>query len=159
MKNIALFTFMFLCIYGCAKQFPCSDTNVQMIFTAFKPADLDTIVLRKFKPADNYLHLIDSINIFYDSSVFIRSNDTTVVFLNGAMQGIKAHYDWQIVIPAINRTVFISDIVSEQSSGTCGGVQACGCINKIYSLKIDNVLMDLSNLNQNFGPYHVYIHK
>ncbi len=162
MKNIILLLLIVLGIYSCTKEVPCTDSNVQMIFTAFNSSDLDTIVLRKFKAADQYHHLIDTVNIIYDSTVYLRSNDTTFVFLNSPIQGMKVNFDWQIAIPAINKTVFISDINSEQNTtkcGTLGEPVGCGCINKIYSLKMDNVFIDLSNLDQYQAPYHVYIHK
>jgi hypothetical protein len=162
MKKASLFLFILLSIYGCNKDVPCGDANVQMIFTSFPLSDLDTIVLRKYKLADNYQHLVDTINIFYDSSLYRQSNDTTFVSLADPMKGIKVHYDWQISIPAINRTVFISDITSEQGTIKCSNVLeplGCFCTNKIYSLKKNSVLTNLSNQNPQMESYHIYIEK
>ena len=162
MKNVSLLLFLLINIYGCNKDVPCGDANVQMIFTSFALSDLDTIVLRKYKAADNYQHLVDTINIFYDSSLYRVSNDTTIVSLADPLKGIKVRYDWQISIPAINRTVFISDIISEQGTIKCSNVLeplGCFCTNKIYSLKKNNVFINLSNQNPQVESIHIYIEK
>jgi hypothetical protein len=162
MKNIALVTFIFLCIYGCSRNSPCSDPYVHMVFTKFTPFDLDTIVLRKYKPGDNYEHLLDTLEITFDSGKYVTSNDTTVIFLDALNKGIMARYDWQIAIPALSRIVAISGIVTEQNSIKCSTVGeplGCFCQNKIYSLKMDNTFIDLSAINQNQDYYKIYIHK
>jgi hypothetical protein len=162
LKNIIVFIIISITTWGCTKDVPCSDRDIRIIFTGFTLPEIDTFVLRKFKPGDNYQHLIDTVNIFYDSTVYSTSNDTTIINLNYPMQGIMARNDWQIYIPGAGKTVSLSGFVTEQKSGPCGAITPtarCGCINKIYSLKEDNIFIDFSNLNQNSDAYQIYIDK
>jgi hypothetical protein len=78
------------------------------------------------------------------------------------MQAIMARNDWQIYIPGAGKTVSLSAFVTEQRSEPCAAIAPavnCSCINKIYSLKEDNIFIDFSNLNQNLDPYQIYIDK
>src|SRR6476620_4333221 len=162
MKNIITLAIISLNLLGCTKKVPCVDSDIKMAFIGFTESDLDTIVLRKFQPDDNYQHLIDTINIFYDSSLYFRSNDTMFVSVYDPIRGIKAYSDWQIFIPGTTKTVLISAIVTEQMTTKCstlGETLNCDCLNKIYSLKRDNIFMDLSNLNPYINPYRVYINR
>ena len=162
MKPVVILTLIYLSALGCTKTVSCGDLNIQMAFIGFTPSDSDTIVLRKFQTGDNYQYLIDTLNIFFDSSLYHRFSDTTFVSLNEPGQGIKAYNDWQIFIPSTNRTLRISAIVTEQATTKCstlGETLNCNCINKIYSLKNDNIFVDLSSLNQYLNPYVVYVNK
>ena len=161
-KIIILFSLILLNLSGCLKKVQCVDSTIQMAFVGFTQSDLDTIVLRKFQPNDNYQHLVDTLNIFYDSTYYSRYLDTTFVFVNDPAQMIRAYNDWQIFIPATNKTVLISTIVTEQATTKCstlGENLNCDCVNKIYSLKEDNIFIDLSNVNPYLSGYRVYINK
>jgi hypothetical protein len=108
--------------------------------------------------------LIDTFIIRHgDSSPYQTSNDTTTVFVSDASNsgelGIKAGYDWQIFIPSINRTVFVSEIRSEKktgklSSGIFSMDKVPPCTNSIFSAKMDNQIINLSDS----AGYHLFIH-
>lgn len=146
---------------SCTKEYDCTDQQIQPAFIAFSPSDLDTFVLRKFKPADNFQNLIDTFIVTYGfNGSYLTSNDTTTVFVTDGKNGIKAGYDWQIFIPAKNRTVLVSDIVSEKKTGKRGyGIfsmdPAPGCTNEIFSAKKDNVLINFSN--SGIPKYYLFI--
>jgi hypothetical protein len=60
-------------------------------FIGFSRSDLDTLILRRYKPNDNYLSLIDTLIIANQAwnnglgvGVYSISNDTTVVFVDSA---------------------------------------------------------------------------
>ena len=146
---------------SCTKEYDCTDLQIQPAFIAFSPTDLDTFVLRKYKPADNYQNLIDTfiVNYGYNAN-FQVSNDTTKVFITDGKNGIKAGFDWQIFIPARNKTVFISEIMSEKKTGKRGyGIfsldPAPGCTNEIFSVKMDNQVISFSN--SGFTGYYLFI--
>ena len=93
---LAVFAFV-----SCTKEYDCTDLQIQPAFIAFAPSDIDTFVLRKFKPVDNFQHLIDTFIVTYGYNANYQvSNDTTTVFVTDGVNGIKAGCDWQIFIPA-----------------------------------------------------------
>lgn len=144
-----LYFFIFI---GCSKEYDCADSQIQPAFIGFSLSDIDTLVLSRFKVNDNFQNLIDTFPVRYGySGQYETSNDTTIVFVTDSKNGIKVDYDWIIFIPAINKTVFISEIVSEDKIGNCGsGIFSmdkfgCNCTNNIYSAKKDNQVVSFSN--------------
>lgn len=136
---------------SCTKEYDCTDLQIQPAFINFSPSDIDTFVLRKFKPSDNYQNLIDTFIVEYGYyGHYQTSNDTTTVFVTDGKNGIKAGFDWQIFIPAKNKTVLVSDIISEKKTGKrVYGIfsldPAPGCTNDIFSVKMDNQIINFSN--------------
>lgn len=151
-KNSILFLLGAFLFAGCTREYDCADSTIQTAFIGFSSADIDTLVLRKFKANDNYQHIIDSFLITYGySGHYQTSGDTTTVFVADGKNGIKQDYDWQIFIPAMNKTVFVSEIVGENRTGKCGSGLfsmdkfGCTCTNNIFSAKKDNQLINFSN--------------
>ncbi|HMK26003.1 MAG TPA: hypothetical protein VK483_08245 [Chitinophagaceae bacterium] len=156
--GIAVLSIVFV-FASCTKEYDCTDLQIRPAFIAFSPSDIDTFVLRKFKPADNFQNLIDTFMVTYGFSAnYQTSNDTTTVFVTDGKNGIKAGYDWQIFIPAKNKTVFVSDIVSEKKTEKRGyGIfsldPAPGCTNNIFSVKKDNQLINFLNPAEGYSLF------
>src|SRR5258705_11832031 len=136
---------------SCSREYDCADLQIPLAFINFSPSDIDTFALRKYKPNDNYQNLIDTFKVIYGhSGQYYTANDTTTVFVSDEKNGIKAGFDWLIFIPAKNKTIFISDIMSEKKTGICGsGIFSmdkfgCACRNKIFSAKKDNQVINFS---------------
>jgi hypothetical protein len=133
---IALATVLFV---SCGKEYhvDCGDPQIQTAFVNYASSDIDTFILRKFKAADNYQTLLDTFKVSKEwPGVYSISADTTTVFIADGIHGLKAGFDWQIFIPATNKTIFISNIVSEKKTGTCrGGIfstdKHCDCSNRV----------------------------
>jgi len=87
----------------------------------FSPGDINTFILRAYKPNDNYQHLVDTIIVQNTgTTIYTTSNDTTIVCINvnsSTNQLVVPGFDWQIYIPAKNRTVMISNIVTTLTEG------------------------------------------
>ena len=148
---MSVFSLVFI-FASCTKEYDCTDLQIQPAFINFTPSDIDTFVLRKFKQKDNYQNLIDTFKVVYGyTAQYYTTHDTTSVFVSDGKNGIKAGFDWLIFIPAKNKTIFISDIVSEKKTGTCGyGIFSmdkfgCSCTNDIFSAKKDNQIITFSN--------------
>src|ERR1700738_888084 len=80
----------------------CVDSYINPVFVGFSLSDIDTFVLRAYKPNDNYLHLIDTFTIVMNrAGVYTTSHDTTVVCINvsNPREWISAGTDWQIYLP------------------------------------------------------------
>lgn len=153
--KIKLFICSLVVIFGlisCTKEYDCADLQIQPAFIGFSPSDIDTFVLKKYKPNDNYQSLVDTFNVIYGySGQYYTSNDTASVFVSDGKNGIKAGFDWLLFIPSKNKTIFISDIVSEKKTGKCGsGIFSmdkfgCNCTNKIFSATKDNQVINFPN--------------
>ncbi len=161
MKNTFAILLLAFVMYGCSREVPCSDATLQAGFVGFVKTDFDTVILRKYKPKDNYQHLVDTILFINDSSSLFQKKDT--IFLNGAYYsyGIKAGNDWQIYLPKKHTLVSVSNIKTDQSSINCHvtiGKPDCNCINQIYSVKVDSTTLDLSNIAPHYYAYTIVIH-
>ena len=108
---------------------------------------------------NNYQNLIDTFVVTPLNSYYNTSNDSTNVSIDHSKQehDIKAFYDWQIFLPSQNRTIIVSNINSERTTGkrsnfleTVSGY----CANRIFSLKLDNQVVNFTDTL----PYLIYIH-
>lgn len=160
-RSIITTLFSSILISSCTKGYDCIDLQIQPVFINFLPSDLDTFVLRKFKAADNYQTLIDTFVVKYGYyGLYQTSNDTTSVLVTDGKNGIKARFDWQLFIPAKNKTVLISDIISEKKTGKRGyGIFSMdpgpSCTNDIFSAKMNNQIINFSNSDT--ARHYVYI--
>jgi hypothetical protein len=159
-RFIRTIIFSSILISGCTKEYDCADLQIQPAFINFLPSDIDSFVLRKFKAADNYQILIDTFLVTHNYGFYQTSNDTTTVFITDGKNGIKAGFDWELFIPAKNKTVLISDIISEKKTEKRGyGIFSLdpgpGCTNNIYSAKVNNQIINFSNSDT--GRHYVYI--
>ena len=89
---------------------------------------------------DNFQTLLDTLIIINGGrGYFLTSNDTTIAGFSNIMAG----FDWQLYMPAKNKTVSITNIESEKRKGKRGyGIfsmdPGTDCINNIFSAKVDN---------------------
>ena len=161
--SAAIYFAIFLTIFfaSCTKEYDCDELQIQPAFTNYLLADIDTFVLRKFKPGDNYQTLIDTFVVDYGYDVaYQTSNDTTSVLVTDGKNGIRAGFDWQLYIPAKNKTVLISDIISEKKTGKRGhGIfsmdPAPNCTNPIFTARVDGQLINFSNSDT--ARHYIYI--
>ncbi len=163
LKIIILFVFLTLMLISCSKEYDCADAQIQPAFIGFTIADIDTFILKKFNPNDNYQNQVDSFVVKYGyNGSYQTFHDTTTIFITDGKNGIKAGYDWQLFIPAKNKTILVTDIVSEKKTGKCGsGIFSmdkfgCYCTNKIFSAKQDNQIITF--LNSDTTRHYIFIH-
>ena len=140
-KSVGIFSIIIFFI-GC-KTIPCRNTFLTPAFIGFSPSDIDTIIIRQYKKNDNFFHLLDTTLITNNPHIayYSTSHDTTIIVLNvisGEEKYIFPDNDWQVYIPAKNKTVSISTINSPQTSYKCFG-DNCGCTNPIDSFIQDGV--------------------
>lgn len=161
-NRIIILTFLLALIFNgclCTKEFDCSDVPIQPAFIDFQLAEIDTLIIRKFKPNDNFQILVDTAIVTYND-LYRTSNDTTKIIHYQLDEGIKAGFDWQLFIPALNKTVFVSNIMGNKKSGSCGYRavgSACMCNNDLFSAKQDNQVITFQDTNKEL-PF-IYIRK
>ncbi len=165
MKRFAPIIFLTVVVFtGCDPRIGCSDQYITPAFIGFNLSDLDTIVVRQYKKGDNFLTLIDTSILTFDTNYlrYATVNDTTFVLLNhisGQEKYIFPDHDWQIYIPAGNTTIPISDIISPQTETTCFN---CNCWNPINSFTQNaQTFIPESRKLPNMGGefYMAYIHR
>ena len=153
-----------LLLTSCGKDHECDciDASIQTSFIGYPMDDIDTFIIRKFKAADNYQTLLDSIRVGYGGiGAYTNLHDTTTVTVYNN-KVLSAGYDWQIFIPAVNKTILLSDIEAEKNKGTYRtGIfsmdkQLCDCSNRVFSAKINNQPFTFQSTD---GNYFIYIRK
>jgi hypothetical protein len=159
-NRIVNFFLLALVFSGCGtKEFDCDDMPIQPAFIGFQLADIDTLIFRQYQPNDNFRNLIDTTLVTYDN-LYRTSNDTTKIIHYQLSDGIKPGFDWQLFIPPLNRTVVISNIISDQKTGSCGTMasrSACTCLNDLFSAKQDSQVITFPDVNKE-APF-IYIRK
>lgn len=145
------FGLIFILVFAsCKQEHDCIDMQIGTAFIGFKASDLDTIVLRKYEAGSNFTNLIDTlILVSGNNTIHIVNNDTTRVLVSEVnnSSGVKFGNDWQIYVPAQNRTIHVSQIIREKKTIKCGGgmdKQGCACNNPILSFKQDTVIRSFS---------------
>lgn len=157
-KKLLLISSISLSFYSCVREVDCYNLSIQPAFIGFPSSEIDTLIIRKFKQGDNFQSPIDSFVITFNS-YYQTFNDTTkiVQFQSGK---IEAGFDWQILLPALNRTVNISDIVSNKKTAKCpSGALAmdkdCDCVNDLLSAKRENQVVTFQNLDIQTPYVHI----
>lgn len=163
-KNILIGIIGILVLTSCYRTISCSNQYITPAFIGFNLSDLDSIIVRQYKNDGNFLQLIDTTLITFDTT-FLKttsSNDTTFVLLNhitGQEKYIFPDHDWQIYIPPKNMTFSISNIISPQTEYSCF---KCNCWNPINSF-VQNTQTFIPQIkkipNLGGGFYLTYIHR
>ncbi len=161
MKYKVLIFVLLLCsmVISCRKEFECTDPNIELVFINYSQPDIDTFVVKKFNPRNNFLVIIDSFTIGKNLNAnYLIHNDTTNIRFNGSLL-INAAFDWQIFIPAKNKTIFLSEILIEKRTETSGSinfdVNSPRCRNNVKSAKVDGQIVGFSETDY-LGSSYVY---
>jgi hypothetical protein len=134
----------------------CGDQGFTPVFIGFPPADLDTIILKKYLKGGNTQNLLDSTIITRQTTRYQPSNDTTVVMMNDTGEDfyLTPDFDWQMYLPAKRVTISITDIVSPHRTEHC---YDCGCINSITSFLQNGQL--ITSPPYSLSSFLLFIHK
>jgi len=139
MKRILVISTLIIGFLGCSREIECTDPPIYFSFISIPQNALDTLVLRKFKKDANFQELVDTLQITSANGGIINYGDTSRVSLDDPYNYPIPGFDWQIFIPAINRTVSITDINMRTKTGKCAAMSTdCFCNNEILGLKVDN---------------------
>jgi hypothetical protein len=160
MKAIKFFTLIAVItlLISCSYEVTCEDTSITPVFIKYQPSDIDTLVIRKYTLNSNFSNQTDSIIIESGySGYYITHNDTTIVQLFSERLKIESGFDWQIYIPAKNKTINISEINSPKTTAKCSSdffsEVGCGCFNPIISCKLNNQFFTFDSKWPNYNIY------
>lgn len=139
MKRILIISTLIIGLSSCSRDIDCIDPPIYLSFISLSQNALDTFVIRKFTKDDNFQNLIDTLQVMSSNGGIINRGDTSDVSLGNPNNYPKPGFDWQIFMPAINRTISITDINKRDKTGKCAAMQTnCFCDDEILSLKVDN---------------------
>lgn len=104
--------------------------QINPTFIGFSSSDIDTFVIRAYRPDGNFQQLLDTCLVVSNdlgtgNGIYTTMHDTTMAFINDGRPHSAIIYgcDWEIYIPAMKRTVFISHIDGsiQKGRGACLG--------------------------------------
>ena len=148
MNKIAIILIVTFALLSCGKTVKCSDTPVEIAFISFPLHSIDTLVIKKFVQNSNFQNLIDTINLINANTVVVA--DTVYINRINSINILQRGFDWQIVVPASNRTFSISNIVYQEEIRNCGTFESCICFNKIISVKVNGQILTINPTPANF---------
>jgi hypothetical protein len=133
-------------------------------FIGFSRSDIDSFVTRAYQPDGTFQVLLDtclvvSNDVGTGNCVYTTSHDTTIAFINDGRPHSAIIYgcDWEIYIPAMKRTIFISHI-----NGSTKKNGPITCLGPIHSFVQDGQTIQdpVSFQTSNFftSGYRAYIH-
>lgn len=144
--KITFISLVFSVVFWGCDSFCVSIGPINAVFIGYEQSDIDTFILRRYTPNNNFQHLKDTLLISsipapgdsYGNGRYNIAGDTTFTSIQGnsnenAITGIIEGYDWQIYIPAKNQTVTFSGIVEGKQTG------AKFCLNPINSFQQDGL--------------------
>ena len=139
MKKLLVSLILIIALKSCTKKVDCTDPPIEISFISFSLNELNLLILRKFTADNNFQNLIDTLRVNSGNASIIIRGDTTHISLYDPNNSLKPGFDWQLFIPAVNRTVAITNIIKNNKTGKCGALaRECFCYNVISSLKVDN---------------------
>ena len=152
-----------IALISCSKSYNCVDPGIKPTFVGFTMTELDSLVLRQYKPNTNFQTLLGISSYNNYRLDYFQSNDTIRVFFSNPFVQIVPGYDWQLYIPSKNRIVSISNITSNHKTGYGNwgifkidpGTGSLPCENDIFSYQVDGKEINVSS-NDSLANAHYY---
>ena len=141
-----------ICLLSCGKDIPCDDATSTLNFISFPDTETDTIILKRFTKATNFVTPVDTFFFNKLNSSYAVFSDTLEIGNSfGGDNGLKSKYDYEIYLPQTNKIFRISEIIEEFTHTRGGGLFSMdkrGCVNPIKSYKLNGQLVS--------GEYNYY---
>jgi len=127
---------------ACSKKISCLDAEILLGFVNTPLSDIDTVILKKYALNSNFNNPIDSITIIPNTNaevVMRTTGDTAVLRLFNAERGVKAGFEWQIILPKVGKSYTLSNIQQTNNEIKCGTFNTdCFCNNLITGISLNN---------------------
>jgi len=101
---------------------------------SFDSTDIDTIIIRKFQKGNDFRDLVDTLQWDRARVIFHAQADTFQMsaFIGDILP--QSTFDYQVYIPALNRTFKILEMNEPKTEGNCNG--KIMCVDRIVSCKL-----------------------
>jgi len=97
---------------ACCKEH-CEKERLNTVYIGFNTTEIDTILLRKFKPGGVFLEKTDS--FYFHINTPLSDSIHAPVY-----NGVQLDHDYEIYLPAAARTFRLSAITTRKEDCTCG---------------------------------------
>lgn len=142
MKKAMLFSLLFsVIILSC--QYDCIKATSSLKFIKFTNTETETIIVRRFQKQSGFAKLVDTTLLNRFNSNYQVDNDTLeIIHSYGIDEGLTSTFDYEIVMPKINRLYRITTIEEDpQSMNTGLSCNKLACVNMIQSYQLDGQLI------------------
>ncbi len=134
-KSLFLIPVLALSFFCSCKKCPCGPAEGLLpAFIGYTEAQTDTLILRRYANTGNFNQLMDTLLINQPLLGFTRNNDTLSPSYNSISIPMVEGNDYEIAVPAINKTYRITGIVEVKNSMACGGIFSMDkryCVNPV----------------------------
>lgn len=131
----------------------CVDEDLRPNFISFGPTEVATLVLKRYNKGNGFSTVLDSMTFSEGQGYGMQQLGDTITFpVRLGNFSLNPNFDWILLLPLVNRSFRISEIVKDETSGDCSGKMQC--VNGVRSLKIDNAIQSLQ-----ITAFDFYIHK
>ncbi len=143
MKISGLFTFViklvaaswFICFASCSTC-PCVDANLDPNFVSFEPADLQTVILKRYNKDGRFVTALDSVAFYNEQHYRMELRVDTISFpVKLGNFSLDPNFDWIVSLPSLNQDIRISDIDKEEANKDCS--RKVQCVNLVHSLSVN----------------------
>jgi hypothetical protein len=156
-KIYVIITFIFAITYFTSCRVTCYSGFINPTFVGYSLNQIDTLKITAYKVNSNFTIVVDSFLLFqYQPAIYTSYNDTIIVKLNEMPpRNISAGFDWKINLPKMNKTYFISNIISPSRDGNKG------CCNPVNSVMVNgtNYVPFIAIDNPNTSGYLIFLNK
>lgn len=122
-KPLFLIPVLALSIFSSCKKCPCGAAEGLLpAFIGYSESQTDTLILRRYANTGTFSQLMDTLLINEPLLNFKRSNDTLSPTYNSISIPMIEGNDYEIVVPAINKTYRISGIAETKNTMTCNSI-------------------------------------
>jgi hypothetical protein len=160
-KLIISTTVFFTLLSSCTMRVPCDNGNIKLGFVAFSDTATNSVIIRQFKKTSGFKTLVDTVLITDTSSSYKKYYDTLQVEYSfnkkhgytSSNYGLTSEHDYEIYLPAIDKTFQISDIDEEyemQKKGFTSDNSSCYNYIKSYSINGQKIIGEFTNLTVYF---------
>lgn len=149
---LAVYLLISFLITGCGKC-PCIDSfGKAPAFIGFSINETDTFIIRRYGKGSNFQLLQDT--LLADNSVinFQVRNDTIASSSHFSNVNLLSNYDYQLVLPALNKVFNITDMLETKEYQPCNSIfnnTKIQCVNGITSYKINGQPVTVSPVENN----------
>jgi len=138
------------------------------VFIGFSSSDIDTLVLRAYIPNKGFSQLVDTVELTYggwklnySDSIFVDTYGygSASITTKYGYQDLTSGHDWSIYIPAVDTTIYISEIVDSawEDNQYLGNT----CWNPIKSCVVNGKFtqIEYADYGNSYKGYLLYINK
>lgn len=140
-KTLFIIPILAISIFSSCKKCPCGAAEGLLpAFIGYSESQTDTLILRRYANTGNFNQLMDTLLINEPLLNFVRSNDTLSPSYNSISIPMVEGNDYEIAVPAINKTYRISGIVEAKNSNPCNSIFSMDktyCVNGIQEYLVN----------------------